>query len=451
MEKAGGLTLKLAPQPLDSGALEEKATFGVLEMRVNGRCLTEGVAPQCSNELLSGPYVSGYHLAEWLMWNWWRLLWESPPANEPSREWMFSHCLSSIGEGYVWPNIVISSDGFRAIAASSPTVDAAPGLYRYVGAPAIEVVAADDMEVGIRRFAHSMLERLQDAKLADTNLHRLWRDVDQAGDDVQTERLRRLEARLGQDPDEVEAAVIRTSLKAARSLGANALEELAADSGSHGAAKVPTMKAMAASAKKNGFDAQPQDAAKLHQRDGIPTWGEVAAWRVGVAAARALRTQEALNGEAIDNQRLSKLAGTTKTALEKEDKHTQGLSFMLTDGGRSRLALRSRWETGRRFDLARLLGDQLLAAGEPLLPATGAYTYRQKAQRAFAAELLCPYEAVVEFLGTDRSEERCREAAAHFKVSSWAIGALLVNNEGHRQGALSAHSPPNPGASLSMW
>ena len=451
MERAAGLTLKLVPHPLDSGAPEERATFGALEVRVNGRCLTEGVALHGSDELLPGPYVSGYHLAEWLMWNWWRLLWESPPANESSREWMFSHCLSSIGEGYVWPNIVISSDGFRAIAASSPTVDVAPGLYRYVGAPAIEVVAAEDLEAGIRCFAHSVLERLRDGKLADTNLHRLWRDVEQAGEDAQTARLRRFEARLGQDPDEVEAAVIRASFKAAESLGANALEELAADSGPQGAAKVPTMKMMAASAQQNGFDAQPQDAAELHQRDGIPAWGEVAAWRVGVAAARALRAQEALNGEAIDNKRLSKLAGTTQTALEQENRCSQRMSFMLTDGGRSRLALRSRWETGRRFDLARLLGDQLLAAGEPLLPATGAYTYRQKAQRAFAAELLCPYKAVVEFLGTDRSEERCREAAAHFEVSSWTIGALLVNNEGQRQGALSVHSPPNPSASLSMW
>ncbi len=451
MERAEGLTLKLVPHPLDRGAPEERATFGALEMRANGRCLTEGVAPHCSNELLPGPYVSGYHMAEWLMWNWWRLLWESPPANEPSREWMFSHCLSSIGEGYVWPNIVISSDGFRAIAASTPTVDAAPGLYRYVGAPAFEVIAAEDMEAGIRHFAHSVLERLHAANLSDTNLHRLWRDVDQAGGDAQTARLRRFEARLGHDPDEADEAVVRVSFEAAKNLGANALEELAADSGPRGAATVPTMKTMADSANDSGFDAQPQDAVKLHQRGGIPAWSTVAAWRVGVAAARALRKQEALNGEAIDNNRLSKLFGTTKTALEQGNKHTQRLSFMLTDGGRSRLALRSKWETGRRFDLARLLGDHLLAAGEPLLPATGAYTYRQKAQRAFAAELLCPYEAVVEFLGADRSEERCNEAAALFNVSPWTIGALLVNNEGRRQGALSTHSPPSPGASPLMW
>ena len=169
----------------------------------------------------------------------------------------------------------------------------------------------------------------------------------------------------------------------------------------------------------------------------------IAAWRVGVAAARSLREQEALDGEPIDNGRLSELFGTTKTALEQTASHAQRMSFLLTNRGRSRLVLRSKWEVGRRFALARLLGDHLLAAGEPLLPATGAHTYRQKAQRAFAAELLCPYHAVVDFLGADRSEDRCNEAATHFNVSSLAIATLLANNEGQEQASVAAYSPPS--------
>ena len=105
---------------------------------------------------------------------------------------------------------------------------------------------------------------------------------------------------------------------------------------------------------------------------------------------------------------------------------------MLATGSRSRIALRSKWEAGRRFDLARLLGDRLLGQDEPLLPATRAYTYRQKAQRAFAAELLCPYHAVRDFLGTDRSAERREEAASYFNVSPLAISTVLVNNEPER-------------------
>ena len=118
-----------------------------------------------------------------------------------------------------------------------------------------------------------------------------------------------------------------------------------------------------------------------------------------------------------------------RAALVERDAQQSPLSFVLATGDRAQVALRSNWETGRRFALARLLGDRLFGHDEPLSPATRAYTYRQKAQRAFAAELLCPYKALCDFLGADRSEERYDDAASHFNVSSWAIDTVLLNNE----------------------
>ena len=443
MEQATGLSFTLAPHALDVGSREERATFGALQMQVNGRCLTEGVASDCSNELLPGPYISGYHLAEWIMWNWWRLLWE-PEQARPTREWMFSHCLSSIGEGYVWPNITILSDGCLARVVSAPTADAAPGLYRYLGAPVAEVVSAEHLQRGLRRLVRTVLERLEGAALANTNLHHLWRDVQLASEDTRAARLRRVEARLGLDPNDVAETAIQASCEAAESLGMDALEEIAADPGANKPETLPTMATVRQSARESGFDAQLRNAVELDRQDGIPAWGTVAAWRVGGAAARSLRRQEGFDGEIIDNNRLSELFGTTSTVLESGSNHTPQLSFMLRDGDLGRVALRSKWETGRRFALARLLGDRLLLQlGEPLRPATEAYTYRQKAQRAFAAELLCPYDALVDFLGTDCSEHRCKEAAEHFRVSSLVIDSLLASNEG-RRGSL----PRSPRRSL---
>ena len=172
-----------------------------------------------------------------------------------------------------------------------------------------------------------------------------------------------------------------------------------------------------------------QDAVRLRSNDDAPAWGNVAAWRVGVAAARALRRQEAMDGQPIGNERLAELAGALTVALDKELAQPSSFSFVLAAGDRAQVALRSKWAAGRRFDLARLLGDHLFGHVEPLSPATRAYTYRQKAQRAFAAELLCPYQAVCDFLGDDRSEERYADAASHFKVSSLTISTLLLNNE----------------------
>ena len=406
--------------------------MGVLEVRANDRPLTEGVA-HGANDLLRGPNVSGYHMAEWLMWNIWRLRWEAHPE-ESASGWAFSHRLSSIGEGYVWPNIEISSDGVRAIVSSSPSTGPATGLYRYVGAPALEVVPATELEDAIRRFTDTVLDLLRNADVVDTNLHRLWRDVERERQDPDSARLRRLEARLGCDPDEIAAVEVRAAADSVRDLGAESVEELAADAGWRGVPTMPSVKELTATAKRAGADLCVGDAVTLRATEDEPAWGAVAAWRVGVAAARALRRQEALDGQPIGNERLAELSGTRTATLDKNNAASD-FSFVLASGSHAQVALRSKWATGKRFDLARLLGDRLLGHDEPLSPATRARTYRQKAQRAFAAELLCPYEAVCDFLGNDRSEERCEDAANHFNVSPLAISALLLNNRRTPQGS----------------
>ena len=125
------------------------------------------------------------------------------------------------------------------------------------------------------------------------------------------------------------------------------------------------------------------------------------------------------------------MAGTTANVVNERDRTTGAISFAMDNGsGSCRIAMRSRWETGRRFDLARLIADRLFDndIDDPLLPATGSYTYRQKAQRAFAAEMLAPIDAVEDFLDGDRSEDRHNDAAEHFNVSPVTIGSLLRNN-----------------------
>lgn len=76
-----------------------------------------------------------------------------------------------------------------------------------------------------------------------------------------------------------------------------------------------------------------------------------------------------------------------------------------------------------------MIGDRVaFPHGGRLLPATRSYTYRQKLQRSFAAELLSPFEAVNQMLGDDYSVENQREIAEHFQVSDLTIRTLLVNN-----------------------
>ena len=91
--------------------------------------------------------------------------------------------------------------------------------------------------------------------------------------------------------------------------------------------------------------------------------------------------------------------------------------------------LHRRPSTSRRFALARVVGACLDAeTPEPLVPASDAATQRQKFQRAFAQELLCPYADLKEFIG-DRAPDDpiIEDAADYFDVSPLLIKATLVN------------------------
>ena len=428
------MRLELAPHALHDPEAppEETATSGILSIEANGICLTEGVSVE-DDVLKTGPLVPAYPLAEWLVWNWWRLRWEPTPP-QVNRAWAFAHRLSSIGGGYRWPNLELASDGVRVRCSSGQSMEPGSGTFRYVGAPRSEAVAADMFESAVDAFVQSVLGRLDEGATRPSNLALLAADLTQDRSDGARSSYRRLEAMVGCDPGEGKAAAIRGRLSDARSLGEQAVLELAAGARMVGVSELRDDLARA------GFDFQPEDTVKMGSHDVVPTWG-TDAWRIGVAIARHLREQELRNGDPVTNRRLAEMMGVTERVLSDTRSTSDCLSFEWEQGNRCQMAMRSKWMTGRRFDLARLLAERLLSLddADPLRAVTKSYTYRQKAQRAFAAEFLAPIDAVDEFLAEDYSDDRQHDAAEHFQVSPYAIRSLLVNNRRlGRQGAFEA-------------
>ena len=431
------LTVSLSSEPLAAGAVEEQATFGLFAVTANDRLLTAGEDTE-HGELRHGPHVAGYPLAEWLVWNWWRLRWEygRPPDRETALRWDFSHRMATIGDGYSWPNITVFSDGVQVFLASEPSRDAGTVLFRYLGASGCQTVPAAELEDAIDGFVRDILARLEGRELRGTNLHHLWNDLETERQDQELARFRRLEAQLGCDPDEIGEDAIRSRLDDAVALGEEALTEVAADAALRGHAPDRMMSAaqIMETAGRNGFDADVRDAIMLSDATAVPWPGEVEAWRVGQRLAQTLRGQETLDGHPVSDQNLAEFAGTTNDAISNDDRRSDDISFVLDrNGGQARISLRSKWQTGRRFDLARLIGDRVLGnpmgyAAERLFPATRAHSYRQKMQRAFAAEFLSPFDAVDDMLDGDYSEENQNDVAEHFNVSPMTIRAQLVNH-----------------------
>jgi hypothetical protein len=416
-------TISAEWETLDSGSPEERACFAALGIRAQNFWLTEG-SDALANRLRQAPLLSAYHLAEWLAWNWWRLRWE---PRSKARDWAFAHRIATTGGGYISPNLTIFSDGQRTALSAKPTDERPQTPFRYITDRTV-VILATEFEAEIDLFIDQVLERLEWAKVSDSNLAMIWKGVREERRTPELHRARKLEALLGRDPDESDPQTISQLIADAERLSVAAIEELAAEHGQTG--KILTSDELSEIADHNGFDVSPADTVRLSAAMGLPRVGEVAAWRLGAQAARVLREQERLENEPISDQLLAQMAGAQSVVLD-DRRSASGISFALDKDSQSgRVVLRSKWHNGRRFELARLLGDRIAGPrGGRLFPATRAYTYRQKVQRSFAAEFLSPFEAVDERLGDDYSVENQKDVADHFQVSELTIRTLLVNHE----------------------
>lgn len=417
-------------------SVEERATFGLFSMVANNHLLTAGEDIE-KQELRHGPYVSGYPIAEWLAWNWWKLRWEiGQPSDENAvRRWNFAHRMSTIGDGYAWPNITIFSDGVHSSLFSAPPLSPETSLFRYIGAAERQTVSVNSLEMAIDGFVTDILSRLEEASVRETNLHRLWDDLIMERGDPELTRFRRLEAQLGYEPDEADEDEIYRHLNDARKLGEEALGEIAAEAtlGDDALSNMMSAGDFESIARRDGFDANPKDSITLDDMANLLQPGQVEAWRWGKRAAQEIRAQESLDGKLISDTTLAGFAGTVSNAVSSQHGHSSKISFALDIDGSTKVSLRSPWNTARRFDLARLTGDRVLhkqinTPTEPLLPATRASSYRQKAQRAFAAELLSPFDFVDAMLDGDYSEEKQDTVAKYFDVSPLTIQTQLLNH-----------------------
>jgi len=411
---------------LATGAPEEHACFGALGIYANGHCLTEG-QDALANRLRKAPYLSAYHLAEWLAWNWWRLRWE---PRTPAVDWALAHRMSSIGGGYIWPDITLSSDGERLAVAARATSERTETLFRYINS-VTAVLPAKDFEAGVDEFVTQVLERLNAEGLPRTNLADIWSEVLAERADAKRAFQRKLEALMGHDPDEAPLAVMAQLLDDAQAFGNTAAQELAASIGQSQGLKEPlSVTGIRDIARHKGHASSPQDRVRRTLVVPVVSRGQTPAWKLGIGAARLLRQQERLGVLPIGNDCLAAMMGMSVQSLQKTSGKSDTFAFALDDSDLDNpVVLHARGETGRRFELARLLGDCLMPGDrKQLYPATGTYTYQQQLQRAFSAELLCPFDTARDMMNGDYSDENLQDVADYFQVSDLTVRTQLVNN-----------------------
>lgn len=404
-------------ESLDFGTEEEKAGFARVGIQANNQWLTE-MHDELSATVKKEALLSSYHLAEWFAWNWWRLRYESKPISREANEWLMAHNMAEIGGGYIWPQIITVSDGYRIALISRPTVK--QSAFRYLNAASV-VIKAGDWESTIDEFIQRVISRLDAMRVASSNLLDVWQSVQEERACPQLSVYRRLEALLGYEPDEAPESTIRLLIDAQSNFGEEAVYELAASKVSKEVFSFETL-------KNSGVNSNLNERLVVANLPKISS--SQAAWQLGTQLAKEVRHQLGSPSQPISNKELAELMAIKEQAIVETNLSPLEIGYALkTANTQGKVNLSGSRITGRRFDLARLLADHLMFNNDSLSLAASSSTYRQKVQRSFAAELLCPFDVLKNELDENISEEQQENLAEHFMVSPWTIKNILRDND----------------------
>ena len=414
--------------PGDAGDASETSAIAEIAIRVGGHCATE--VEDVFDKTIRPARLSACKLAEWTAFNWWRLLWEPESG---SYSWEASHKVGNVGGGYVWPNLSFSSDWQSILVSARPTErwDAEPIRYlnRFYELP----VSIADFESAASGFIEATIERLSDDGSPKSELRALWDEVSAERQDAETANRRILEACMGFDPDEAPGDLLDSVAERISPYGEGAIREIAAERKDKTVSYINRV--LESVGKKDAATARLPSCADIRSRIASQSANSDVPWMRAERAARIARETWGLESPTPTSVLCDLLSIRQDSFLDASPIGEAPLTAGVRDAADPdafRIAMTARHPNARRFGLARLTADHIAAdAEDALLPATRSKTERQKFQRAFAQELLCPFDDLNEYLGYPDAEtvgeDDIHDAADHFDVSPLLIHTALVN------------------------
>lgn len=412
----------------ENGPAELRETSALLAISF-GDLLATRALDEWSKTVQPSVRLSAYPLALWFASSWWRLLWE-PSIEGPMRlkpSWRLAHEMPAAGYGFIWPRLIFESDGHQVDVHSYPSAAIGSEPVKYLERFDVSV-PMQDFERGMERFISLVISRLDAVKISQTDLHGLWEELNAERADADTSRLRRLEARLGFDPDDSPSGLVQRLEKLTNEAGAAAIEEIApACAGDDPSKKFSDIVKIS---KMKGVQGE---ISVKPARGAVNTVDDSQPWRWSKNLALRVRKQVSAGKKPVSDKELADLLGIQAATLAtNHDESAKPLGLAVLNGhpGKAKFIFRRKGRTARRFEAARFLADSIVAPKDDRwLPETDAKTARQKAQRAFAVEFLCPIEALKDFLDGDySSNDALNDAAEHFGISLVAVTSQLQNN-----------------------
>lgn len=409
-----------------SGTPELANTLAQLEIYVGDYNLTRN-ENLFSQSLQDHVIVSSYPLVLWMLQNWWRLLYEPLPAsNKPDISWRMAHELGAANYGFVWPKILFASDSLNVQVWSSPSEVNSQQSVRYINGLNLPAsISITDFRQALIGFISTVESRLETFGMGSNDLSALFSIVKEEEQIEDSRVYRKLEAVMGFDPDECPPDAMEYAINLYRKYGEGTLLELAPVYGKMG--KEEPLKPIENFICAAGVCGKPTFFTKQKENS---TSSNSAPWKMAVDNARELRREIGNIINPIDTNNLFGLLGISSSDIDKwEPAGRSSVSVGIPNDDQTiKFVPRKRHPISKRFELSRYVGDFIQIGSNQWLTNTDLGTFRQKYQRAFAAEFLCPINGLVTFLESDFSNEAIEDAAEHFNVSEQTVSSLLANN-----------------------
>lgn len=416
----------------DADDAEYGATMADVEISVNDFLVTENLN-SWSRSIRKSVLVSAYPLAYWITSSWWRLLYEplppyTGPQRPPSTDFRLSHEVAGAGDGYVWPRLIFGSDLKTVQIWSAPSPSVEGQSIRYLGGLGGPFhVRIPDMERALGHFVDLVVSRLAEIGVKNSDLAAFWKEV-WSDNSIAEKKLRRItEAQLGYDIDECPEEDLAEALAIRAEAGNDTADEILSV---FGHANLPP---------KQGID-QLRDGPHVTIKPDSTLLASH--WKVrsqnpsatAIENARKLRSALHLESDRpVQDTDLSRLLQTSTENLFGlgPEAGRQASLGIRTHGDGYSLFPRKRHPNGQRFEIARIIGDiiEFGCNSNQWLASTDLRTDRQKYQRAFAAEFLCPIDGLKQYLNLQRYDaDAYEDAAEHFQVSTNTVTSMLANN-----------------------
>jgi hypothetical protein len=430
-------------EKVDSLPIEQAVTCARIQISLKGSCITEH-EDSFSHTVREDVLLSAYPLALWFATNWWRILYEPRPSNGAAKaEWRISHEMPSANEGYIWPVLVFESVG-PSIALTVPRrAGSKDDALRYLNTQTSPVYLwRNGLEASLREFINQTVSRLEAMNVKDTELAKLWVEVQDESRSPDDSIYRILEACLGYDPDEAPDSLVEQLLELKDLAGFDTILELAPSLyGSQCQPAIDLQVLVSSAFNSSGLFGKPS-IPKLTEKPGLTALA--APWRQASMAASELRQKLSIGLGKLTTHTLCDLLGLQSGSPDVDESPFADLSVSLgirRSDGNIRYFLRSPKRADEavrqksiRFQLARFVGDELFreSTSQGWLACTESRTWRQAFQRAFAAELLCPPDVILEkcqSLPTPLPAEVFEDVASEFEVSEMVVMNHMQNSQ----------------------